>query len=75
MPTPEKQIIDPKWSEKETNAYMKAHEASYLEQMKGESRHFIQALEAEVRADEDQTTYALKTFYKCWFKQGEGLKE
>ena len=54
---------------------MKAHEASYLEQMKGESRHFIQALEAEVRADEDQTTYALKTFYKCWFKQGEGLKE
>ena len=75
MPTPKQPVIDPEWGEEETSAYMERHEAEYLMQMKGEKKMFMKAVEAEMKADEDQTNYALKTFYKNWLKQGEGVKE
>ena len=73
MPTPEKPKLDPKWTEEQTKIYMKTHENAYLNQMKGERKLFIQALEAEMKVDEEQTNYALRTFYKNWMKQGDGV--
>ena len=75
MPTPKQPVVDPKWSEEETAAYMENHEAEYMMQMKGEKGLFMKAVETEMKADEDQTNYALKTFYKNWVKEGGGGKE
>lgn len=72
MPKPEIPVIDPSWSEGKRREYEKRHENAYLEKMKGEGL-FVQALAAEVAADDEQTTYALRTFYKCFIKQKEGV--
>ena len=74
MPKPDIPVIDPKWEEGERRAYLKRHEAAYLRKMKDEGL-FLQALASELTADEEQTTYALRTFYKCFLKQKEGIME
>lgn len=73
MPKPEIPVMDPNWTEGKRREYMKRQENAYLEKMKGEQGLFVQALAAEVAADDEQTTYALRTFYKCFLKQKEGV--
>ena len=75
MPKPEKAVIDPNWTELETKTYLKDHEAEYIKGMKGGENRFLHALAEEIRADDDQTTYAIRMFYKAYMKQGEGVKE
>ena len=75
MPKPEIPVIDAEWTEGERREQLKRHEAAYLEKMKGEGGLFLKALAAEMLADDEQTTYALRTFYKCFLKQKEGVKE
>ena len=74
MPKPEIPVVDPSWEEGERRAYLRQHEAAYLKKMK-EGGLFLQALAAEMSADDEQTTYALRTFYKCYLKQKEGVME
>lgn len=76
MPKPDKHVIDPKWSEAETRTYLKDHEADYVKRMKGGGENlFIHALADEMKADDEQTTYAIRMFYKAYMKQGEGVTE
>lgn len=74
MPKPDKQVIDPKWSKAQTSTYLKDHENDYIKRMKGEENLFLRALADEIKADDDQTTYALRIFYKAYMKQGEGME-
>lgn len=76
MPKPEKPVINPQWDETEMRVYLKDHEAAYIKRMKGGGENlFLHALAAEIKADDEQTTYALRMFYKAYMKQGEGVKE
>ena len=73
MPKPEMPVIEAGWNEHQRRSYLKQHETAYLKEMKGGL--FLQALAAEIKADEEQTDYALRTFYKCYLKQKEVVME
>ena len=74
MPKPDIPIVDPSWGEEQRKTYLKHHEAAYLKEMKGGGL-FLEAIATEIKADEEQTNYALRMFYKCFLKQKEGVME
>ena len=74
MPKPEIPVVDPNWGEEQRKIYLKRHEAAYLKEMKSGGM-FLQALAAEIKSDEEQTSYAIRMFYKCFLKQKEGVME
>ena len=73
MPVPKLPVPNPALTKEQQAEQMVKCEEEYLEQMLGDQRHFLKALADEMVEDSNQLEYMVRTFFKNFVEQGQGV--
>ena len=73
MPVPKLPVPNPALTKEQQAEQMVKCEEEYLEQMLGDQRQFLKALADEMVEDSNQLEYMVRTFFKNFVEQGQGV--